>query len=418
LEIATHRAVMGSRTVYNTKVDLLPKVGPKEMYRTSCYSELECRLVTKMPYEQAADFMNRMRCQDDEEIIKCRTLADSTVREGAQIIDYINAKAQDILARNHFDCESGKPDRGHSISKDTECPEVHLIPRDEIDNAIDEYNQDREREKQIDECQIHEVFESPESCVNISIDDVGVTQQKEEGRSKNSPPKESRHYVKNTVIHIQQQSLKYVLAGLGIKHMLKILVAFMLNNNLFDNKTLIFFTDGADNIKNAIRDIFGWRPYRIILDWYHLRKKCKERLSMAMKGREIRNEVLKELLSLLWLGKVDVAVEFLRSLEPTKIKNKEHIEKLIAYFDRNWNYIPCYALRKKLGLRVSSNRGEKANDLVVAKRQKHNGMSWSKPGSSGLANITALFLNKESENWLTRRMLDFKLVPAGRKKAA
>ena len=82
---------------------------------------------------------------------------------------------------------------------------------------------------------------------------------------------------------------------------------------------------------------------------------------------------------------------------------------MISYSVRNLSYIPCYALRKRLGLRVSSNRGEKANDLVVAQRQKHNGMSWSKSGSSGLANVSALFLNKEDENWINRRTIEFKL---------
>jgi hypothetical protein len=168
-----------------------------------------------------------------------------------------------------------------------------LISENEINNAIDEYNQGKEEERQIDKTQIDEEFEDNEHCINISIDDVGVTEQKEEGRSKNSPPKESRHYVRNTVIHIHQQLSKYVLVGLGIKNMLRILIAFMLNNNIFENKTLIFFTDGADNIKNAIKDMFDWRTYRIILDWYHLEKKCKERLSMGMNGKEIRNEVLK-----------------------------------------------------------------------------------------------------------------------------
>ncbi|MDO8686457.1 MAG: hypothetical protein Q7J78_07295, partial [Clostridiales bacterium] len=73
-----------------------------------------------------------------------------------------------------------------------------------------------------------------------------------------------------------------------------ILTAFLLNNNLFTNNTIVFFADGADNIKNGIKDIFGWRPYRIILDWYHLRKKCKERLSMAMRGRVVRNIVTRQ----------------------------------------------------------------------------------------------------------------------------
>ena len=43
----------------------------------------------------------------------------------------------------------------------------------------------------------------------------------------------------------------------------------------------------------AILKVFSWYSnIGIILDWYHLRKKCKEKLSMAMRGRVIRNEVL------------------------------------------------------------------------------------------------------------------------------
>jgi len=50
-------------------------------------------------------------------------------------------------------------------------------------------------------------------------------------------------------------------------------------------------------------------------------------------------------------------------------------EKLIAYLNRNKSYIPCYAVRKELGLYNSSAIGEKMNDLVVSERQKHNGMN-------------------------------------------
>ena len=37
---------------------------------------------------------------------------------------------------------------------------------------------------------------------------------------------------------------------------------------------------------------------------------------------------------------------------------------------------------------------------VVATRQKHNGMSWSKSGSGALAIITATGINGELENWM------------------
>ena len=51
-------------------------------------------------------------------------------------------------------------------------------------------------------------------------------------------------------------------------------------------------------------------------------------------------------------------------------------------------------------MRVSSNRVEKANDLLVANRQKHNGMSWSEKGSGALAAITALEVNGILDYWL------------------
>ena len=402
----------------NTKIDIFPKIGPKEMYQTSCYEDMKFRLVSYMPYRKSEEIMNRLRWQDDEEIIKYRTIGDAVSKEGEEIIDYIDAKAKHILAQNHFDLKSGKPDENYAVEKDIACPNIQVISAVIVKQAIIEFNEGKEKESQIDETLINEVFEDVEHSVNISVDDVGVNEQKESGRSKDSPLKESKHYVKNTVIHIQQGISKYILDGLGMREMLIILTAFLLSNKMFTNKSIIFFADGADNIKNGIKDIFGWRPYRIILDWYHLRKKCKERLSMAMKGREVRNMVLKKLISLLWLGKVDAAVEYLRNLDIKMVRNNNEIELLIGYFERNKNNIPCYALRKKLGLRVSSNRGEKANDLVVAQRQKHNGMSWSKSGSSGLANIRTLFLNKENENWTTRRELEFKMISSPKKKCA
>jgi len=119
---------------------------------------------------------------------------------------------------------------------------------------------------------------------------------------------------------------------------------------------------------------------------------------------------LDKLLPILWLGNVDAAIAFLQAIQPALLKNGQTVDRLIGYFERNRAFIPCYALRKKLGLRNSSNKGEKANDLCVATRQKHNGMSWSKDGSVALATVTALHLNRESENWISRKQIQFKFA--------
>ena len=50
------------------------------------------------------------------------------------------------------------------------------------------------------------------------------------------------------------------------------------------------------------------------------------------------------------------------------------------------------------------------NDLLVSKRQKHNGMSWSKKGSVALALITAIERNKESGKWFEKKELEFKFA--------
>ena len=131
---------------------------------------------------------------------------------------------------------------------------------------------------------------------------------------------------------------------------------------------------------------------------------------MAMKGRHLRNEVLGKLMPLLWYGLVDQAIDYLSHLPEDQIKNPDEQLHLMTYLGKNRPMIPVYAVRRELGLRNSSNRGEKANDLLVAARQKHNGMSWSKSGSVALASVTALKTNKTYKHWFRARKLEFKLV--------
>jgi hypothetical protein len=107
---------------------------------------------------------------------------------------------------------------------------------------------------------------------------------------------------------------------------------------------------------------------------------------------------------------VDPAVIYLKSLPESEMKNAEARLNLITYLTSNRPMIPVYAVRKKLGLRNSSNRGEKANDLMVANRQKHQGMSWSTSGSVALASVTALKQNKEYKRWFQEREIEFKLA--------
>lgn len=120
-----------------------------------------------------------------------------------------------------------------------------------------------------------------------------------------------------------------------------VVLAFLLNNELlFLPGQIIFFTDGAEELLLAIQRVFAFVPSKIILDWYHLEKKCQQRLSMAMKGKMRRNQVLEELLAWLWVGKVDSAITYLRGLQADDLKDAGQIEKLIGYFSRNSSFCP------------------------------------------------------------------------------
>lgn len=113
---------------------------------------------------------------------------------------------------------------------------------------------------------------------------------------------------------------------------------------------------------------------------------------------------------MLWAGNVEDAKTYIRGLDAKLLKNNGKAEDLVLYLERKEEHIPCYALRKALGMRNSSNPVEKANDTCVARRQKHNGMSWSPNGSSALAIISAAVSNGELSQWLSERTLNFRMV--------
>ncbi len=260
-------------------------------------------------------------------------------------------------------------------------------------------------------------YELPKEAVNICLDDVGAKEQKttrdKKAAEKDNEPaaatKKKRKYVQNTVINVEHKGKSYILNGFGVFYVLRLLLAFLMHNNLHE-KVLVFYIDGH-GLFSKVLQYFSWHEKLIIiLDWYHLQKKCAELLSMALHGRKIRNEVLTKIMSLLWHGLADEAISYISSLSKDKIKNEKKITHLINYLKKNRPMIPAYSVRKKIGLGNSSNRGEKANDQIVSHRQKHKGMSWSKAGSVSLASITALAKNKEYKRWFQDGEIEFKLA--------
>lgn len=326
------------------------------------------------------------------------------VREGEQLRRFQECYAASVLEKYSFNPENGLP--VSSPSMELSHPDTECISEEKVFDAIERYNRFKAGQEKADAARIHDKFEINGQTTYVSVDDIGVTRQKD---SRMPDSVRETKYVENTVVHIAHQEGTYILTGIGMADTLRLLVAFLLSNGLIQDKGLVFFTDGARNIRSNLEALFPYRPYTIILDWYHLEKKCREYLSSAMKGREIRNQISEQLLKYLWAGNVEYATDYLRHLEISNVKNQSWLTKLIQYLDKNYSYIPCYAVRKELGLRNSSNPVEKANDMTVAQRQKHNGMSWSKSGSQALAGIQAVYLNGEEDTWFIKKKLNFQL---------
>jgi hypothetical protein len=157
------------------------------------------------------------------------------------------------------------------------------------------------------------------------------------------------------------------------------------------NLPIVAITDGARSIRLSLQFVFGMLVC-IILDWYHLQLKIKNLMSMIAPNKDLKTIYIKDLNALLWRGKADEAIDYL--LKIPAVKNQEKYEELIGYIQKHKTEIIDYEKRKKAGKTIGSGRCEKANDTIVAHRQKKKGMAWSKTGSKALAIIKTFQLQK------------------------
>jgi hypothetical protein len=378
---------------------LFPTLHGKEWYRTTGFKEIGMVYGTvEDSYRKSSSLLNRVRHQADG--TPFRTLRENSEYEGRQIMAQMEQQAEEIFEEHGFTAEGVPTDSAVDRSQQ----KLVVWPKAQVRPVIEECAPEPEWETEMTHNPVR--YEEPTRSTQVSLDDVNVKRQKS-SRKADPEPEKKRKYAHNTVAHIGHEGNSYIINGYNVATVLHLVLAFLLHNQLLSNN-LLFFVDGYKSLYPAILSAFSWfSPLQIILDWYHLEKRCKEQLSLALKGRVIRNSLLEQLLPCLWHGCVDRAIALLQTVDPATIKNQDALDTLIGYLQRNRPYLPCYSVRKRLGLRNSSNRGEKANDLIVSDRQKHNGMSWSKSGSVALATVSALVRNQEYKRWFLTGTLSF-----------
>ena len=381
--------------------------------------------------------LNKLLHRDLEfEEIKIRTMTDRIEETGMAYLKAQDEWADTILKEHGYDTKSLLPLIGtdikpystrktHGDSATTKQPGGGQDAS--IKELIREINAKREPEAQIPEgaCNVGDIETAVSKAVYISLDAVGSKRQKD-NRPKNqesndpvffrdendgpvdytrAPDPKKRPKVETAVAHIQVEDKKYLFAAQNMFFVCKLILAFLLEKDLLESRYLVFFSDGGKDIRKCVDDIFAFCPHTVVLDWFHLKKHCLELLSMTLYGgkenRPMQYEVRRRLFHILWVGNVEGAIHFLNTLGSDKVRNPYKLRELIDYLENNSkrNVIACYALRRKLGLRISSNPVEKANDLIVASRQKGDSMSWSRTGSWGLAATTCMYLNHEADRF-------------------
>jgi len=156
---------------------------------------------------------------------------------------------------------------------------------------------------------------------------------------------------------------------------------------------VVLLGDGARWIMRFFQErLAAWPMATLILDWYHCHKKCYDLTSLICRGRKAKNELLGLLLKHLWRGLVQDALDILEEYRP-QAKNIEKLDELINYLKTRQAYIPNYQERRAQRRYIGSAHVEKGNDLIVARRQKHQGMHWSEQTSDALAALRTLSLN-------------------------
>lgn len=385
---------------------------PKEHLYSHAFEEILFRFCSNLSYRKSCTLLNAILHRLPGMEIKTSTLNEHIECHGRLAGEKLQQKAEQTLRQYSMNAQTGDIENPELIPDSVKYPDctVEEAPapcvEEQFREQIAAFNKDREACDQIrDKVLIEAVETHPENCVYVSIDDVGVDHQKDTRRDGG---RKQGKVVENTVVHIQTPEGCYLLTAIGMKKAFSLVVSFLLCNHLLENRHLYIFSDGAQNIRKNIEAYFSFCPYTLMLDWYHLEKKMTELLSMALKGaKDARHEIRNVLDRKLWAGNVEDAIIYLRTLDGKFIKNPLHLEDAVKYLERKKPYIPCYALRSILDYRNSSNPVEKANDLIVAGRQKHNGMSWSYTGSGSLAVISAMLYNGEIKSWLIDHQIPF-----------
>ncbi len=249
-----------------------------------------------------------------------------------------------------------------------------------------------------------EIYSAEESEILLFDDGIQVKGQKQEREhlvesTTNNPTHDKTPVVLTDVAMLQtpKGEFEYLAAPLDIDAEEPLNLATVIRARIIDlygkaakPLNIVAITDGAKTIRLRLSSIFG-DAFVLILDWYHLCKKVRNLMSMIAINKEQKSIHVRFLLSQLWLGQTNIALNYLK--HKVVAKKPLVLKELIGYLEKHQSEIIDYDRRSRVGKCIGSGRMEKGVDLVVGHRQKKKGLSWSSSGSKALSLLKIAELN-------------------------
>ncbi len=216
-------------------------------------------------------------------------------------------------------------------------------------------------------------------------------------------PEPHRFWELRTAHVVTPDGYRY-LSGGGDSFLQQLFVMVLLG--LGPRGVLLLIADGARWIRAFFTEMLARLPAKtMILDWYHLHQKCTEQCSRICQGKQAKRHLLLRLYRRLWRGDVAAAIAVLEA-QRSQARNTEALESLITYLQARQAWMVNERQRRIEQQYIGSGQVEKANDLLVARRQKARGMQWSWDTSDALTALRTLMLNRGwDQYWQQRQVL-------------
>jgi hypothetical protein len=212
---------------------------------------------------------------------------------------------------------------------------------------------------------------------------------------------EPGHFLELRTARIMTKQGYRYLSGVGTVFLQHLLVVVLLCLGTLGS--LLLIADGARWIRSFfLNTLAALTNKAMILDWYHLKQKCLELSSRICRSKVVKAQLLLRLYRRLWRGDVGAAIAVLEA-HRHQAKNEEKLDELISYLQARTAWIGNYRQRRIEQRYIGSGHAEKANDLIVARRQKNRGMQWSLETSDALAALRTLMLNGGWDRYWQRR---------------